>query len=155
MSAVDVVAARADLVDCAFRDNYMGGPDEGIVQGINNASIALHRPSFSGNSGDGHLLHFDPHQDGRAGWAEGVENRVKYFSDDPAIVDYCQNRNGLQPMQPLAMSDTNFVFMQSWLERKQEVQTVSLVACASHTHCLCVDPYISPHGFLLFRVNSV
>ena len=132
MSAVDVISARADFVDCAFRDNYMGGPDEGVIQGINNASIALHRPSFSGNFGDGHLLHFDPYQEGQVGWAEGVQNRVKYFSDDPALVDYCQNRDGLQPMQPLALSDTNLAFMQSWLERKQEVRNLSHGPCLRH-----------------------
>ena len=121
VAAVEVVAARADFVDCTFQNNYMGELSAGIIQGINNASIALHRPSFSGNSGIGHLLRFDPYAEGSSGWSEGLETRLKYFSDDPALVDYCQKLDGLQPMQPLAMSDTNLTLMQSWLQGKEMV----------------------------------
>ena len=118
VSAVDVFEARADLVDCTFRDNYMGEGVAGVVHGYYNASIALHRPSFSGNSGTGNLLRFDPYPKLPSDWPEVIDNRVKYFSDDPALVEYCQSLDGPQPMQPLPMSDTNLELMRSWLQRK-------------------------------------
>ena len=115
---LEVDTARADLVDCTLQDNHIMDQHEGVVQGINNASISLHRPSFSGNSGSGHLLHFNPDQHNQA---TSVGSRTNYFCDEPSVEGYCEERLGEQAVLPLRKSDTNLVAMQSWLQQKRMV----------------------------------
>lgn len=103
----------ADLVDCAFRDNFMGAPEEAVIAAGNGASIALHRPAFSGNFGAGLLLNYEGAVDGA---------RAPYFTDEPFLEEYCSLNEGAQPTQPLALSDTNLAAKQSWLQRKRVVR---------------------------------
>ena len=120
-----------DLINCTLQDNHIGEQHDGVVQGINNASIALHRPAFSGNSGNGHLLHFDPEKFNQVSWVVDVD-RTQYFSDAPYLQEYCEARMGNQAVGSLVQSNTNLVAMQSWLEQKRVVPTLPHNADAAY-----------------------
>ena len=119
-----VAGGDADLVDCSLRDNFMGAQNEGVGAGGNGASIALHRPAFSGNFGEGFLLTYA---------AAAQDARSPYSTDETSLAEYCLLNDGAQPTQPLAMSDTNMAAMQSWLQWKRMVRLLcDAPCCPSH-----------------------
>lgn len=124
LSPVDMLASKADLIDCTFAGNFIGGDNEGVVQSI-YSSVALENATFTANFGPGNLLHaidfFDRYPAGGGDpMYEGVE--AQFFSDDDLALEYCDYGDGAAPVQALALADTNRGDMLEWLSQKRQVR---------------------------------